>query len=451
LARLVAALFAAGLILAFSAAPASAASQVAGIQTHLLWSGVDASEVRRQLDLVRDSGAGLTRVDVGWASLQQTARDRYEPWFLDRLDAIVDAADARGVDLLLTFMNTPCWASTAPETLKQGCVGAWWDRGVTAYAPADPRDYSRAIGFLAARYRGRVAAWEIWNEPNHTGFWRAGDPASAYAELLKAAYPAVKAADPAAAVVGGSLSHSDHQFTQRLYDVGVKGSFDAFALHPYSDDVSPMDPRSTIDERYSFVRGVPKIREVMLSNGDDRPIWLTESGWSTSTSRTSDPWSNGVSEATQALFLRQQAEQVTRWPWVEVNVWFNLLDMGANREELYTNCGLWRVDGTPKPAWTAFRESAAMLVTPGAPANVPAPDPVVPAPAPPSPVPSAAADAPAGRPAAPPRSAQRKRSRAARRRAARRTRARRAHLRRTALRASGRRGQARIGHRSARA
>jgi hypothetical protein len=450
LARLAAALLTLGLILAVSAAPASAATQVAGIQTHLLWPGVDGSEMRRQLDLVRDSGAGIARVDVGWASLQQTARDRHEAWFLDRLDAVVEAADARGVDLLLTFMNTPCWASTAPETLKQGCAGAWWDRGVTAYAPADPRDYARAIGFLAARYRGRVAAWEIWNEPNHTGFWRAADAAAAYAELLKAAYPAVKAADPAATVVGGSLSHSDHAFTQRLYDLGVKGSFDAFAVHPYTDDVSPLDPRSTIDARYSFVGGVPKIREVMLRNGDDRPLWLTESGWSTSTSRTSDPWRNGVSEPTQALFLRQQAEQVARWPWVRVNVWFNLLDMGSNREDLYTNCGLWRVDGTPKPAWTAFREAAAILAAPGAPATVPDP-PAAPAAVMPAPMPAPAGDAPSPRPAAPAPPAKRRRSRSARRRAAK-ARARRARARRrAAVRTSERRGRASIGHRSARA
>jgi hypothetical protein len=442
LARLALALLTTCLLLGLCAAPASAAGQVAGIQTHLLWPGVDGAEVRRQLDLVRDSGAGLARVDVGWASLQQTSRGRYETWFLDRLDVIVDAADARGVDLLLTFMNTPCWASTAPETLKRGCAGAWWDRGVTAYAPTDPHDYARAIGFLAHRYRGRVAAWEIWNEPNHTGFWRAADAASAYAALLRAAYPAIKAADPAATVVGGSLSHSDHAFTQRLYDLGVKGSFDAFAVHPYSDDVSPLDPRSTIDPRYSFVRGVPAIREVMLRNGDARPIWLTESGWSTSTIRTTDRWRNGVSEPTQAAFLREQAEQVARWPWVTVSVWFNLLDMGASREDLYSNCGLWRIDRTPKPAWAAFRESAALLAAPGtAPISVPPPS---------------AGGSPAST-AAPSRPAKRKRSNAARRRAARarakrerarRARARRARERRVARRA---RERARAAQRSARA
>lgn len=350
-----------GVVVAHDAAPASAAGQVAGIQTHLLWGEVSDAEMKRQLDLVKASGARITRVDVGWASLQQDGPNGWSGWYLDRLDRMVAAADARGVQLLLTFMNTPCWASTAPETLKRGCTGTWWDRGVTAYAPADPRAYARALGFLARRYGDKVAAWEIWNEPNHEDFWRAANPAAAYAALLKAAYPAVKAANPRAIVVGGSLSQADHAFTRRLYDHGIKGSFDAFSIHPYTDDKSPLDRRPTVDPRYSFVRGVPAVRSVMLSRGDNKPMWLTESGWSTSTRRSPEHWTNGVSEAAQARFMREQAEQVARWPWVRVNVWYNLLDAGSDRADKYANCGLRRANGTPKPAWAAFRSAAATL------------------------------------------------------------------------------------------
>lgn len=359
-ARLAATLITMALMFGLTAGSAFA-GQVAGIQTHLLWGDVTDAQMRHQLDLVKASGAGMTRVDVGWASLQQDGPNGYSSWYLGKLDRMVAAADARGVQLLLTFMNSPCWASTAPDSLKQGCAGSWWDRGVMGYAPSNPQAYARALAFLAARYGTKVAAWEVWNEPNHPDFFKASDQATAYARLLKAAYPAVKAANPRAVVVGGSLSQSDHAFAQRLYDLGVKGYFDAFAVHPYSDDVSPLDPRSTIDARYSFIRGVPAIRNVMLRNGDSRPIWLTESGWSTSTLRTPDHWRNGVSEATQATFMRQQAQLIARWPYVKVNIWFNLLDAGGDRTDKYSNCGLLRADGTAKPAFAAFRGAAATL------------------------------------------------------------------------------------------
>jgi polysaccharide biosynthesis protein PslG len=371
-ARIAATFFTMALMLGLTAGSARA-GQVAGIQTHVLWADVDDAQMRHQLDLVKASGAQMTRVDVGWASLQQGGPDGYSSWYLDKLDRLVAAADARGIDLLLTFMNTPCWASTAPESAKQGCTGSWWDRGVMWYPPADAQAYARALAFVAARYGDKVAAWEIWNEPNHPDFWKTDDQAGAYARLLKAAYPAVKAANPRAVVVGGALSQSDHAFAQRLYDLGVKGYFDAFSVHPYSDDVSPLDARSTIDARYSFIRGVPAIHEVMQRNGDTRPIWLTESGWSTSTVRTPDHWRNGVSEAAQATFMREQAEQVAHWPYVKVNIWFNLLDAGSDRADKYSNCGLVRVDGTAKPAFAAFRTAAATLAGGGATPATPGP------------------------------------------------------------------------------
>jgi len=329
-----------------------------GVQTHLLWDDVSPAEMRHQLDLVKRSGAALTRIDVGWASLQQGGPGAFEGWYLDKLDAVVAAARARGVKLLLTFMNTPCWASSAPASLKQGCSGTWWSRGVTAYAPTEPERYADAIGSLAARYRGAVAGWEIWNEPNHPDYFKAPHPATAYAALVKAAYRAVKAADPGATVVAGALSQSDYAFAQRLYRAGIKGSFDAFSIHPYSDDVSPLATRRSIDRRYSFIRGVPAIRRVMLRNGDRRPVWLTESGWSTAPIRTSQHWRNGVSEAAQARFLTLQMKQVAKWRYVRATIWYDLVDDSARSDDLYGNCGLRRADGTAKPAWSRFVKRA---------------------------------------------------------------------------------------------
>lgn len=51
-------------------------------------------------------------------------------------------------------------------------------------------------------YGGQVDAWEIWNEPNCGNDFKLSDPA-AYIRLLKAAYPAIKVAKPAAYVYAG--------------------------------------------------------------------------------------------------------------------------------------------------------------------------------------------------------------------------------------------------------
>jgi len=66
-------------------------------------------------------------------------------------------------------------------------------------------DYWTFVGALAARYAGRVDAYEIWNEQTLRREWN-GQPLSAsrYVELLAGAYNAVKAADPGAVVVSGA-------------------------------------------------------------------------------------------------------------------------------------------------------------------------------------------------------------------------------------------------------
>ncbi len=353
------------MLLAMSAALEARAAPVAGVQIHPLWEGVDDAGIARQLDQASASGAGMVRVDVGWASLEQDAKGEWQDWYLRRLDRVVQGANARGLRLLLTLTSTPCWASTAPETRRSGCSGRWWDRDVQNYAPADPRDYAAALGFLVGRYGDRVAGWEIWNEPNQRTFFKAPDPAAAYAALLKVAYAAAKAADPSAVVVGGSLADADFRFTERLYQLGVKGSFDAWSIHPYSGDRSPLDPAADGDAAVSFTRGVPLVRKVMLAHGDDKSLWLTELGWSTSSKRDGPSWSNGVDRRTQAANLSKSFTRIRSWPYVAVGVWYNLLDSSADPADRLGHYGLLDMRGAPKPAHEAFRRAAASLTSRG--------------------------------------------------------------------------------------
>jgi hypothetical protein len=361
------------------------AAQSAGVQAHLLWSGVSSAEVDLQLDAAKNANARVIRVDVGWAGLEP-AKGQWSAWDLARLDHVVDSANARGLDLLLTFWETPCWASSAPESAKQGCAGAWWDRGVQLHPPVNASDYARALAYVVKRYGTRVRAWEIWNEPNSYDYFRSTSPVRDYAALVKAAYPAAKVVAPTSTIVAGSLMWADAAFTKSLFAEGIKGCFDAFSIHPYSDDRSPMDPGDDAYIRGSFIRGVPAVRKVLVDQGDPKPLWLTEFGWATTTVRGSSPWLNGVSEATQASFIKIAYEQMQKWSYVDVGIYFNVFDTNESRGAAQGNFGLMRNDHTAKPALGAFRTAAHAVVAAGVAAPVAAA--------------SAAAVAPAGSPAA---------------------------------------------------
>ncbi|MDP9385448.1 MAG: cellulase family glycosylhydrolase, partial [Actinomycetota bacterium] len=360
LADLLAACVAVSALLALVGVDAARAS-TAGMQLHVLWSGIGDAEVDRQLDRAVEGGAGMARVDVGWASLEQERKGAWSAYHLRRLDAVVDKAEARGLKLLLTLADSPCWASSAPASVKAGCAGNWWERDVERYLPTNPEHFGDALAFLARRYGTRVAAWEMWNEPNQDHFSRGPDKAARYAALVKASYAEAKAAAPGVTFLAGALSESDLEFAEALYRAGVRGSFDAFSVHPYANDVSPLDRREGRSSRVSFVRGVPAMRELMLRFGDAKPLWLTEFGWSTCSVRGQDPWDNGVAEAAQARFVREALDHLSAWDYVPVAIYYGISDLSGDRSERTDNYGLLRRDGTEKPAFAAFRAGAQAL------------------------------------------------------------------------------------------
>ena len=347
------------------APPVSARPVVAGVNAHLMWSDVSAAEQDRQLKLLADAGAGIARVDVGWSSLEERRKGTFERWYLDRLDALVMRAEHHGVRLLLTVTDSPCWASSAPATVKRGCEGAWWDREVQRYPPVEAADYADALAFLVRRYGSRVAAWEIWNEPNQDTYFKSDRPAEDYAKIVRAAYPAAKAADASATVLAGSLAESPAGFVEKLFDHGIGGNFDAFSIHPYAGDASPDDPGDDAWVKNSFARGIPSVREVLMRHGEDKPIWLTEFGWSTSTIRGDEPWRNGVTEAAQARYTEQALLKVREWSYVPVAVVFELVDERDDPDDRESNFGLVRHDRTLKPAYNAFRRAAETLAEGG--------------------------------------------------------------------------------------
>jgi len=89
-----------------------------GAQAHSLWSNSSLGDVTRELDMLQDAGADTVRFDISWSSLEQDGKAQYARWYVDKADAVFDAAAARGIKVIPNFWSTPCWASSAPDTLK---------------------------------------------------------------------------------------------------------------------------------------------------------------------------------------------------------------------------------------------------------------------------------------------------------------------------------------------
>ena len=82
--------------------------------------------------------------------------------------------------------------------------------------------------------RRPIRTWQVWNEPNHRGFWNEQPFAPSLVATLHAAAAGIRAADAGATVLLGGLTNMSWIALRELYDAGATGAFDAVALHPYT-------------------------------------------------------------------------------------------------------------------------------------------------------------------------------------------------------------------------
>jgi aryl-phospho-beta-D-glucosidase BglC (GH1 family) len=311
-----------------------------GVQFHATWSNYTGADRTAILDKMVAAGVEWVRIDLGWASYEADGPATKAQWYVQRADSAVDAARARGLKVLLTAWLTPGWANR--------------DRGERT-PPDDPADYARFMTWAAGHFRGRVAAWEIWNEPNLPEFW-AGDAAT-YATLLKAAYPAVKTGDPNAQVVIGGPAYNDTDWLRALYAQGIHGSFDIMATHPYQGLANAAPETPDDGTRYTFTH-VTAVHDLMAANGDaTKPIWFTEFGWSNHPTPTGTPtWQLGVTDTQQGDYLIRSLRWIaTHAPYVTNVFWYNERNQTSGNPQL-DNYGLLTANLTEKPVYQALRD-----------------------------------------------------------------------------------------------
>ena len=294
------------------------------------------TEIATTLDTLKALGVTDIRVSVPWAAVQPYNASTYD-W--SKLDAVIDAANARDMGVLGVISATPSWA------------------GALLVGHPDPTDYATFASAVATRYQGKISAYEVWNEPNGVTFWSPPDAAS-YTELLKAAYPAIKAADPSATVIAGVLGAvstvpgvtlNPVTFVTQMYADGAHGFFDALSYHPYQY-TTPFSLGTVAD---SPLMQTEAIRALMAAAGDGSlKLWATEYGLPTT-------W--GISDAQQAGFIH---DFVVAWQQIEgAGPMFihTTRDTATGAFGAEDNFGIFTTDWTEKPAAETIAELTADL------------------------------------------------------------------------------------------
>jgi Glycosyl hydrolases family 39 len=358
-------------------APASGFGAIAAVQDDRL-AATPLDQITARLDLTQRTGARVTRIDLFWNEIALTEpanpTDPNDPaydWKAADLK-IIGMLD-RGIRPIVSTYSTPLWSSGGRSV--EG----------TQYNPVAPRpgDYGKFMAAVAKRYSGafvtggrtipQVRHFEVWNEPNLKSFFQTssgGTSIPGYLRLLREAYPAIKAANPAAKViagVGGPRSSSgEGSLGARAWLTGIARSSAKF--DDYSQHIYPFAPPRSRSEAFPGWNSIDDILAVL----DERRarlnkrgvitkparLFITEAGYTTMETTFRKV---RVSEAQQAQYLRQmfKLSQVNS-PRVPVIVWFNVQD------NFQWPGGLMREDLALKPAYSAFTALAG--------AGTPAPD-----------------------------------------------------------------------------
>ena len=188
-----------------------------------------------------------------------------------KLDTAVQTAQANGVtDILMVLAGTPAWATSDPASggLAGVLPGA-------AGAPANLQDWDDWVRAVATRYKGRITAYQPWNEANLSTFFT-GSP-KVMAQMTKRAYDIIKSIDPAATVVapstgtrlGGPFKKFYPAYLRELKALGWP--VDAWAVHTYPASLGTPVDRAGLARTFFAV--------LAAEGAPEKPIWDTENNF----------------------------------------------------------------------------------------------------------------------------------------------------------------------------
>ncbi len=269
------------------------------------------------------SGAATVREALGWRAVE-ARRGVYT--FNEKTSGHLDRLCRDGHKVVLvTLLNNPLY-----------------DGNQTVYSPVGRKALAKYLGLVAQRYADCLAAIEIGNEvnirQNITGVASRTRPES-YVAILKAVYPAIKAAAPAVAVLGGSANSIATGFEISLADVGMLEAVDGVVVHPYRHDASNVDwelgrLQAAMDARTPA--GMPP-----------RSIWVTE-------------FSKDFAAGEDAAAFYARMVTLMSAAGVTHAQWYALLD-----QPFFPTMGLYTAAGTAKPAGDAYVHFAQKMLPRG--------------------------------------------------------------------------------------
>ncbi len=290
-------------------------------------------DVRRAVKLMREAGISIVRMDFYWQDIEPGEGE----FDFSRIDQVVEEINRGGIEILGLLHYSADWASSCGE----------WN--------CPPKDNALFLAYAsrtAARYKGKVRYWEVWNEPDSATYWKPQDGLKSYCLLLKDVYQELKRVDPDCRVLNGGIS-SGISGVNLLYDNGAQEYFDILNIHIFENPLNPGAAKAVA----SYTRIAHKI---MARNGDTmKKIWVTETGCPgvPAEAGVKNWWAGeNPDEQQQARWVGEMYGELLKDPHVEKVFWAFFRDTNKHWDTGVDYFGLVGWDFRKKPAFDAYKK-----------------------------------------------------------------------------------------------
>ena len=296
------------------------------------------------LDALVDCGAKIVRVNVG--TRRRVQPDNPNAWQWEADDGFVDAFIRRGIDIDALCWENPYWAASKDPSVYCKDAGALRRKSVQIWVACRPLDLKLSEDYfaaLAARYRGRIAYYEIGNEWDLIHFYPGTIEDGV--DILKSCARGLRRGDPSAVVSTCGFAAADSNWKmvvntniQERIVTEAKGSYDVHAVHlhgPYRKY------RANLVERFFPMRKRLGVTAPWFSNetaasgvfGNETEVG--EDVWK----KSLFAWANGSLDY----------------------VWYNLRGTGWDPKDSEQGYGMLSADLKPRPSYAAFAALTALL------------------------------------------------------------------------------------------
>lgn len=277
----------------------------------------DAAQQKRLADLAALAGVSWVRDRLRWSEIQPQPGELKPP--PTTYDTSADAHRDAGLQVLQVFHDTPLWAREEPEAGGR-------------FAP-DLRHVYRLARALAIRFKGRVSAWEPWNEANVATF--GAHTVDQMCSWQKAAWLGFKAGDPDG-IVGWNATAAvpTPAHTEGVLANDTWPYFDTYNIHTY-------------DWSHSYAELWKPAREAAAG----RPIWITEADRGTPHLKNT-PWYD-QDPRLELLKAEWMPQSYANSLFAGARCHFHFI-LGNYQEANGVQFGLLRLDLTPRPAYVAL-------------------------------------------------------------------------------------------------